>query len=621
MENTKLKICVYAISKNEAHFIERFANSAKEADLIMVADTGSTDNTVEECKRNGITVHEICITPWRFDHARNAAIALLPRDMDVCISLDIDEVLEPGWRQEIERVWIKGITTRLSYFFDWGCGIKFRYEKIHARHGYFWHHPCHEYPVFDKRIHEIYAYTDMQIATHLPDPTKSRGQYLDLLKLSVDEDPICPRNAFYYARELSFHSKWDEAIKECKRYLELPGAIWANERCYAMRVMGRSYLEKGETNEAETWFQRSAAEAPNTREPWCELANLYYRHQRWAECYAMCMRAFQVVNRELVYTCDPEVWGSMPHDLASISAWHLGLLEQSLYHAEQAVQKNPTDIRLCSNLNYVRKDYLSKKRVPNIVHFIWFTGTSQMSRAFSYLNYLAVKIAFEVQRPDKIYMYYNIEPEGNEHWEGMKKYVELVQVDPPTEYMGVSLQDYPQYQSDVVRLQKLYELGGIYLDTDCLLIKPLYPFMDDECVMAGFVGDVTGTKFKDESIPAATILARPRSEFIKIWMDRLPEGLASGVWAYHIVTLPVEIYKEHPNLLTLVETEKFLPFDFHDYSILEPEKTDVFLSTLDGSYAIHMWDTIWYDKIREISVDYFLNTDSAFTRLFRKYAI
>ena len=70
-----LKIAVYAISKNEEQFVERFAEACKDADYIMVADTGSTDGTVAACERAGITVHSICITPWRFDHARNAALA------------------------------------------------------------------------------------------------------------------------------------------------------------------------------------------------------------------------------------------------------------------------------------------------------------------------------------------------------------------------------------------------------------------------------------------------------------------------------------------------------------------------------------------------------------------
>jgi len=346
-----LKIAVYAISKNEAHFVPRFCESAKEADLIVIADTGSDDGLPDVARSHGAIVHDICITPWRFDLARNAALALIPRDVDVCISLDIDEVLQPGWRQEIERVWT-GDTTRLRYMFDWGAGIAFYYEKIHARHGYMWHHPCHEYPIHDGRIIEVWAQTDMLLAVHMPDPTKSRGQYMDLLELSVKEDPRCPRNAFYYARELSFNARWQESIAAIDSYLKMPEATWPNERCYAYRTAARCWSELGNLTEAERNYHLACAEAPNTREPWCELAKLMYMQHRWAECFAYSMRALQIVNREQVYTCDPEVWGHWPHDLAAISAHWLGMKNVALEQGKLAVEKSPHDLRLQENVRY-----------------------------------------------------------------------------------------------------------------------------------------------------------------------------------------------------------------------------------------------------------------------------
>jgi len=183
----QLKIAVYAISKNEEQFVKRFCESAKDADLILIADTGSTDNTHALAVNCGAKVYDICIKPWRFDKARDTALALIPGDFDVCISLDLDEVLEPGWREEIERVWTDQ-TTRLRYKFDWGSGISFFYEKIHHRHGYWWKHCVHEWPKADGRIQEVYAHTDKLLVSHHPDPTKSRGQYMPLLELAVSED-------------------------------------------------------------------------------------------------------------------------------------------------------------------------------------------------------------------------------------------------------------------------------------------------------------------------------------------------------------------------------------------------------------------------------------------------
>lgn len=349
-----MKIAVYAISKNEEKHVKRFCDSAKDADLILIADTGSTDDTVKLAKRHGAKVEHICITPWRFDDARNAALALIPRDIDICVSLDLDEELQPGWREEIERVW-KEDTTRLRYKFDWGAGIAFYYEKIHARHGYRWTHPCHEYPI-PYLIEEKYAQTDMLLVVHKPDNTKSRGQYLHLLEMSVKEDPNDPRNAFYYARELSFHRQWTEAIRECERYLALPGANWPNERCYAYRVMSRSYAELGDWSNAIRCARLGVVEAPGTREPWCEIAKLAYQRQQWAECYGAAMSALAIKNRELVYTVDPEVWGALPHDYASIAAWHLGLKDQAIAQAKLALQFSPDDVRIAANSEMMERE-------------------------------------------------------------------------------------------------------------------------------------------------------------------------------------------------------------------------------------------------------------------------
>ncbi len=348
MEN-KLKIAVYTITKNEEQFIERWAQSAKDADLLLIADTGSTDDTVKIAKENGVTVHEICVTPWRFDHARNASLALIPRDMDVCICLDADEVMEPGWREEIERVWTPE-TTHLRYKFDWSLGIIFYSEKIHARHGYYWHHPCHEHIRADLRITEVWAHTDFLLITHHPDPTKSRGHYMETLELSVKEDPHCPRNAFYYARELYFYNRYEEAIEALNRYLKMPEATWVNDRCYAMRVMGQCYAALGDQAAAEGWYHKAAAEAPHTREPWVALTKLYYEQNKWAESYGAAMRALSIKNKELVYTTDPSSWGALPHDHAAIAAYRLGLKEAAIEQGRLACELDPDDKRLQENL-------------------------------------------------------------------------------------------------------------------------------------------------------------------------------------------------------------------------------------------------------------------------------
>ena len=79
----KFKVCVYAICKNEAQFVDRWMDSMSEADSVVVLDTGSTDDTVEKLRRRGAQVTVEIISPWRFDTARNRSLELAPPNADL----------------------------------------------------------------------------------------------------------------------------------------------------------------------------------------------------------------------------------------------------------------------------------------------------------------------------------------------------------------------------------------------------------------------------------------------------------------------------------------------------------------------------------------------------------
>ena len=105
-------------------------------------------------------------------------------------------MLHPGWRATLERAWQPGAgqaTYRYTWSFnpDGSEGVVFWYEKAHARYGYQWIHPVHEVLkwVGEGVPGPTVTVEGMQLDHH-PDPTKSRGQYLPLLELSVEEEHI-----------------------------------------------------------------------------------------------------------------------------------------------------------------------------------------------------------------------------------------------------------------------------------------------------------------------------------------------------------------------------------------------------------------------------------------------
>ena len=342
-----MKIAVYTIAKNEEQFVQRWADSCADADYRLILDTGSTDDTYSVAYSAGIDIHQQVFTPWRFDHARNYALSLVPEDVGICIALDMDEVLQPGWREALEAIPEGTTRPRYKYVWSWNAdgteGLVYGGDKIHTRHGYRWKHPVHEvlHPIWEETQH----WTNGLEIHHHPDPTKSRAQYFDLLKLAVEEEPSNDRNQFYLAREYFFHGKHELAQYHFTQHLRL--SQWHPERAASLR-----YIAKMRPTAAEHHLFKAVAETPDRREPWVDLAKVYYERQDWQRCLLAVETALLIQEKPLDYLCEAEAWGWLPYDLGAISAHHLGDTDKAFEYGATAISLNPTDDRLQSNLSF-----------------------------------------------------------------------------------------------------------------------------------------------------------------------------------------------------------------------------------------------------------------------------
>lgn len=335
MSKRRLKIAVYAIAKNEAKHVTRFCRAAKQADLISIADTGSTDGTVELARKAGAIVHNISVVPWRFDVARNTSLALVPPDVDVCVSMDLDEILQPGWRKVIEKAWKDG-TTRIAYQFDHGYDNTFVQNKIHSRHGYIWKWACHEW-VFPDRITEVVEEVDFTMAVHKPDLGKSRAHYLDLLHTCAVEEPSSARHAKLYAAELHGQRFYEHAISEFTRLLSLEECRDPNERGYAYRMMSRAAHLMGNSNGALDYARKCVAESPGLRESWCTLAWECGQQKLWLESLSAASAALNITERAGIYLNEDNAWGALPYELAAHALNEIGMSAVAARYAKNAL--------------------------------------------------------------------------------------------------------------------------------------------------------------------------------------------------------------------------------------------------------------------------------------------
>lgn len=348
------RVCVYAICKNEAQFVDRFMDSMSEADDICVLDTVSTDDTVQKLQSRGAHVAQKVISPWRFDAARNESLKLIPSDADICCCIDLDEQFRPGWREKLERAW-RADTTRARYRYTWSFlpdgreGCVFWADKIHKNGCYRWKGAVHEVLQYVGDGGERFTDADGVQLDHHPDESKSRGQYLPLLELAVREEPDNDRNRHYLGREYMYRGEWEKAVQTLKAHLAMPQAVWCDERCASMRYIARCLRHLGREDEAARWLHRAVAEAPHLREPYLELADLLYAQKDWYGVVFAVRRALAITERPRTYICEPFAWGSFPHDLLSIAYDHLGQTVLALDAVEKALEFAPDDERLQGN--------------------------------------------------------------------------------------------------------------------------------------------------------------------------------------------------------------------------------------------------------------------------------
>ena len=350
----KYKICVYAICKNEEKFVASWVESMKEADEIVVLDTGSTDNTVEELRKLGVKVEQQIFKPWRFDVARNESLKLVSSDMDFCVCVDLDERFKKGWRSELEKH-LSDDVSRVSYRYTWNFnedgseGVVFFADKIHRNKMFVWEHPVHEtLKQVDFSLNKQITIPTLQL-NHYADTTKSRSSYLPLLELSVKEDPNSDRNVHYLGREYYFYGKYDKAIETLKHHLEMPNSVWDQERSASCRIIGSCYERLNQSKKAVRYFQQAISECPRVREPYIELAKFYFRKKNYLSAIVYLQSAINIQNRELTYMSQPECWNAFPYDLLALSYYHLKNYNKACFYGNIAITLSPNDKRLKDN--------------------------------------------------------------------------------------------------------------------------------------------------------------------------------------------------------------------------------------------------------------------------------
>lgn len=361
----KNKICVYAICKNESQFVDKWVESMKEADSIVVLDTGSTDDTVEKLRSHGVKVEVMTINPWRFDVARNVAMLMAPSDCNILVSTDLDEILEPGWADILREKWIDGIHERAEYKYSWShlkngdSGRVFHYNKIHSRN-WVWKYPVHEllwnYKTGTENYpHEssLYLFDDIHLH-HYPDYSKSRSSYLPLLELRAKENKEDYYGLIYLAHEYYYQNHFQKSIDTLTFILENFANQYSSlEQASCYLFMGDDYMELKNYSKAMDSYLKAINIDPTYREPYLNLGKAYMAIKDYDNAIRYIKISIKETYRHYTWLERDISWTYEPYDLLSLAAYYGGYKRDSLGYAMKALSIEPTNERLKNNVDLI----------------------------------------------------------------------------------------------------------------------------------------------------------------------------------------------------------------------------------------------------------------------------
>lgn len=266
-----MKLSVFSIVKNEEAMIEDMLKSAVDADEHVIIDTGSTDKTIDICKKYTDNIHTDYVWNDNFAEAKNYALSKCTGDW--IIGLDADCRFEEGAITKIKEAIETTDKDVLSVRLVWN-DIQNRDSKYHwlpklfrRTAGVQYVGRVHEHPSKLSEGKVDAAIVFLYSPNHYTDPDRN-------IRILLKDDMTKPRNMFYLGREYFDRRKWDDAIRWLNKYLE--HKTWIPERAEAYITLAKCYWYSNRGDEARNACLQAININPDFKEALLLMSDMHY---------------------------------------------------------------------------------------------------------------------------------------------------------------------------------------------------------------------------------------------------------------------------------------------------------------------------------------------------------
>jgi glycosyltransferase involved in cell wall biosynthesis len=271
------------IVKNEEKHLENCLKSTEGIfDEIIIADTGSSDNTKEIASRFTDKVFDF---EWIEDFAAARNFAFSKASSEYVMWLDADDVIPEKSREQLITLKDKLDPAvdfiRLPYHIGFDANGKVTYafyrERILKN--------C-ENARFKGFIHEVIEPFGLQLNLDIPIKhnkivNNENGRNLRIYeKHLADGEEFSPRDVFYYGRELFYHNRNSDAVKAMTKFL-YDGKGWVENNIEACKIRAECYDRLLERKKAyESLYSSFYYDKPRA-EICCEIGKLLFNDEKY----------------------------------------------------------------------------------------------------------------------------------------------------------------------------------------------------------------------------------------------------------------------------------------------------------------------------------------------------
>lgn len=236
--------------------------------------------------------------------------------------------------------------------------------------------------------------------------------------------------------------------------------------------------------------------------------------------------------------------------------------------------------------------------VPKHAHFAYTSTRANGGFAFDKTHFCALKAAVVWGRFEAVTLHALEEPSG-EWWRKASEFTTLRLVDDPSERFNASF-THPSHIADAIRLETLFNEGGVFFDLDIIVLNDFDPLLD---LGAAVIGE------EDElALCPAVLLSTPGSDFIRKWIQGYDPLLSdwSGFrslgkdqyWGEMSTRYPKYLAERSPSDVVVMPPSTFYPVHWRRESAerlhRQADKGGLALRELQESFAIHLWAAgIW----------------------------